>query len=73
MDDSTARTEARRLGITARGTLGILVQSYRHQHLGLSETEFLIEELAERPDIWISEMLCRQVLAELRGEAKQSR
>jgi uncharacterized protein len=73
MDDAAARSEARRLGIPARGTLGILVQAYRQQQLALNEVEFLIEELAERPDIWISQALCQQVLDELRREATGSR
>jgi uncharacterized protein len=73
MDDTAARSEARRLGIPARGTLGILVQAYRHQQLTLNEVEFLIEELAERPDIWISRTLCQQVLDELRRDTHDSR
>lgn len=66
MDDEVARAEARRLGIPVRGTLGILVQSYRAELLSLEETELLLLEIAARPDIWISEKLCRQVLDEIR-------
>jgi predicted nucleic acid-binding protein len=33
LDDEIARTEARRLKLRLRGTVGILVQAYRHSHL----------------------------------------
>lgn len=71
MDDTVARAEARRLGIPARGTLGVLVHAYRQHHLSLHEVEYLIEELAESPDIWISAALCWRILAELRNESNQ--
>lgn len=69
LDDEDARSEARRLGIPVRGTLGVLAESYRRQHLTLSETELLIKEIAARPDIWISAALCQQVLGALRRQA----
>jgi len=65
MDDELARTEARRLRIPAKGTLGILVEAHRANLLTLDETELLLLTIAARPDIWISEQLCRRVLAEL--------
>jgi predicted nucleic acid-binding protein len=67
MDDATARAEARRLGLHVRGTLGILVQAYRRHHLSFLQVELLLEEIASRPDIWISAQLCNQVLAQLRS------
>ncbi|MGQ0603324.1 MAG: hypothetical protein ACT4QE_16700 [Anaerolineales bacterium] len=66
LDDEDARSEARRLAIPVRGTLGVLVEGYRQQHLTLNETELLIKEIAARPDIWISSALCQQVLNVLR-------
>jgi predicted nucleic acid-binding protein len=65
MDDEVARAEARRLGLSIRGTLGILAQAYRAQRLSFTQTELLIREIAARPDIWISAKLCEQVLASL--------
>lgn len=65
MDDEVARAEARRLGLEVRGTLGILVEAFRTELLSLDEVELLLLEIAERPDIWISEKLCRQVLLAL--------
>jgi predicted nucleic acid-binding protein len=62
MDDEAARFEARRMGLRLTGTLGIVAQSCTRGLLSLKETEVLIEEIAARPDIWISEKLCRLVL-----------
>ena len=66
MDDAAARAEAKRMGLRVRGTLGVLVQAYRQGRLSLPQAEFLIEEIADRADIWISAQLCRRVAAHLR-------
>lgn len=66
MDDEKARGEARRLGFTVKGTLGVLVEAYRSDLLLFAEVELLLIAIASRPDIWISEKLCEQVLTELR-------
>jgi len=65
IDDETARTEARRLKLPLRGTLGILVQAYREGLLAYPHVELLIQEIAARPDIWIAARLCEQVLASI--------
>ncbi|HKX31232.1 MAG TPA: DUF3368 domain-containing protein [Blastocatellia bacterium] len=71
LDDETARTEARHLGLRIRGTLGILVQAYRTELLSLTQIELLIQEIIARPDIWISSKLCEEVLASLQtGSSK---
>ena len=66
MDDEIAREEARRLGLRVRGTLGVVTQAYRQQLLTFDQTELLIQEIAARPDIWISAKLCEQVLSALK-------
>lgn len=71
LDDEVARAEARRLELGVRGTLGILVQSYRQALLSLAQVELLIREISVRPDIWISDKLCEQVLATLRTTDNQ--
>jgi predicted nucleic acid-binding protein len=68
LDDEVARAEARRLGLRVRGTLGILAHAYRQSLLTIAEVELLIREIAARPDIWIGERLCEQVLASLKSE-----
>lgn len=67
VDDEDARTEARRLGLPMRGTLGVLVAAYRQNVLTRPEVELLINEIAARPDIWISATLCAQVVRSLRN------
>jgi predicted nucleic acid-binding protein len=61
LDDEIARTEARRLKLRLRGTVGVLVQAYRQGHLSFSQIDLLLEEIALRPDIWISAKLCHKV------------
>jgi predicted nucleic acid-binding protein len=65
LDDAVARKEARRLGIKAQGTVGILAEAYRQHWLTRIQLAHLFEEIVARPDIWISEQLCREVLAQL--------
>jgi predicted nucleic acid-binding protein len=65
LDDEVARSEARRLKLRVRGTLGILAQAYRGGLLSLPQIELLVNEIAARPDIWIAARLCEQVLASL--------
>lgn len=66
LDDQAARSEARRLGLRLRGTLGVLVQAYRNGVLPFTHVELLMQEIAARSDIWISAKLCRRVLLSLR-------
>jgi len=61
LDDEVARTEARRLKLRLRGTVGVLVQAYRQGHLPFAQIDLLLEEIALRPDIWISAKLCHEV------------
>jgi predicted nucleic acid-binding protein len=68
LDDEVARTEARRLGLRVRGTLGVLVHAHRQSLLSFAEVELLIQEIAARPDIWIGERLCEPVLASLKSD-----
>lgn len=65
LDDAIARAEAHRMGLAIKGTLGILAEAYRQQKLQRAQVELLFEEIAARPDIWISAALCREVLARL--------
>jgi predicted nucleic acid-binding protein len=68
VDDEDARTEARRLSLPVRGTIGILVEAHRRALLKLPEIELLFNEISARPDIWISAKLCARVLKSLRSE-----
>jgi predicted nucleic acid-binding protein len=68
LDDELARTEARRLGLQVKGTVGVLVQAFRAGLLSIREAELLLLEIAARPDLWISEKLCQQVIEQLKQE-----
>lgn len=68
VDDEDARTEARRIGLPVRGTIGILVEAKRRALITLPEIELLFNEISARPDIWISSNLCARVLKSLRSE-----
>lgn len=65
LDDEVARTEARRLNLRVRGTLGVLVEAYQKKLLSFNQINFLFQEIAVRQDIWISDKLCQQVLNSL--------
>lgn len=66
IDDEMAREEARRLGLQVKGTLGVLVEAFRTGLLSFDETELLLLEIAARPDVWISEKLCHQIIEQLK-------
>ena len=68
LDDELARIEARQLGLQVKGTVGVLVQAFRAGFLSMREAELLLLEIAARPDLWISEKLCRQVIEQLKQE-----
>ena len=54
------------VGLQIKGTLGVLVEAFRAGLLSLDETELLLLEIAARPDIWISEKLCHQIIEQLK-------
>lgn len=68
LDDLKARNEAKSLGLTVKGTLGVLVQSYRQNQMSLSEIEALIETIIDQDDIWIAPDLCRIVLDRIKSQ-----
>ncbi|MCP4657559.1 MAG: hypothetical protein GY856_19305 [bacterium] len=69
LDDELARTEAHRMNLRVKGTLGILADSHRQDHLPFDELELLVQEINARPDIWIGDRLCQSVLDALRTES----
>lgn len=64
-DDRQARLAAERLGLTVRGTLGVLAESKRSGFI--AEVSPLLREL-QRQGVWLSEKLIEAVLESL-GEA----
>jgi predicted nucleic acid-binding protein len=68
IDDQDARQGALSCflaaGVTTqiKGTLGIIVSAHQEGHLPRSEAIALVTALSQRPDIWISPVLCRRVI-----------
>lgn len=65
VDEERGRKEARRRGVTVRGTLGVLIQAYRSGLITADQLRFYFDQIEERTDIWISSALCRRLLQEV--------
>jgi len=61
-DDRPARLAAEQLGLTVRGTLGILVEAKRRGEI--REIASVVKELRDR-GVWLSEWLVERILAEV--------
>lgn len=68
MDERRGREVARRLGISVRGSLGVLVAAYRQQYLTAEMLRLYFGELKERHDVWISPGLIEKVEGALFAE-----
>jgi len=67
MDDSTGRHVARSLGLSVRGSLGILVEAYRQEIIGADQLSLYFEILTARDDVWISRSLIERLSREILG------
>lgn len=70
IDNTHARRAARQVGLPLKGTIGLLLESFRRGYLTLQEFELLIQDIQARPELWISERLCEWALARARQETK---
>ena len=70
IDNAHARRAARQAGLRVKGTVGLLLEAFRQQHLTLPEFELLIQDIQVQPDLWISERLCELALTQARQYAK---
>jgi predicted nucleic acid-binding protein len=61
LDDRLAREYAQGLGLHVKGTLGVIVEAHRRALLSAEEVELIFQTIVEREDIWINDMLVRQV------------
>lgn len=66
LDDLLARERAAGLGLTVKGTVGVLVDAYRQGLITMQELELTFATIAAREDIWIGDTLLQRVLAALR-------
>ncbi len=65
LDDALARREAQRMQVQSYGTLGILLRAQQAGILSRPHLIRLLQDIASRPDIWISAALCQKVIASL--------
>jgi len=64
IDEERGREEARRHKVKVRGTLGVLIEAYRHGFITSSQLRLYFNQIEERTDIWISPSLCHRLLQE---------
>lgn len=64
MDEERGRDIARRNNLTARGSLGVLIEGYAKKLISRKQLEYYFQQISERKDIWISPALCRRLLEE---------
>lgn len=65
IDDFNARTVANSLNIKIKGSIGVLVEAFKRSIINQHQLKYLLTEIGERKDIWISERLCNEVIAQL--------
>jgi len=68
MDEAAGRKVARDRGLTVRGSLGVLIESYRRGLVGADQLRLYLAEIARRQDIWISPALVERLLHEVLGD-----
>lgn len=68
IDEEAGRRVARSLGLNVRGSLGVLIDAYRHRLIDADQLRFNFAEIERRMDIWISPSLCRRLLQETLGD-----
>ncbi|CAN5456861.1 DUF3368 domain-containing protein [soil metagenome] len=69
IDNQHARQAARKVGLSLKGTVGLLLDAYYRQIISLHELEFLLYRIKSQPDFWVSDRLCDQALARARQAA----
>lgn len=68
MDETAGREAARALGLTIRGSLGVLVESYRQGLIEANQLRLYFAEISRRGDIWASQALVERLLQEVFGD-----
>jgi hypothetical protein len=69
MDEYWGRKVARQLGLSVRGSLGILISAYRKQHIDAQQLRLYFAEILHRQDIWINPRLIERLSEEVIGDA----
>jgi len=67
IDEEAGRRVARNVGLSVRGSLGVLIDAYRRGLIDVDQLRFNFAEVERRTDIWISPSLCHRLLSETLG------
>ncbi len=73
MDENTGRRIARTQGLAVRGSLGVLIDAYRHNLIDANALRLYFAEIAHRQDIWISPDLVERLLRQVLGQGERRR
>ncbi len=61
LDDQLAREEAKRRGLSVKGTLGVILHAFGDRLITAQEVELVLQAILNQDDIWISDDLVRRV------------
>ena len=70
IDDLLARQTAKRLGLSVKGTLGVILDAFRRKLLSGNDYEFLLQAILQDEEIWIDDGLVNQVRKEIQNELR---
>jgi len=62
MDEERGRDFARQKHLSARGSLGILIEAYAKKLISEDQLRFYFQQISERKDIWINPDLCVRLI-----------
>ena len=65
MDEERGRAVARNRNLQVKGSLGVMVEAFRGGLISFHQIQFYFQQIAHRPDIWISPSLCKCILDEI--------
>jgi hypothetical protein len=68
MDEYWGRKAARQLGLSVRGSLGVLIRAYREQYIDAQQLRLYFSEMLHRQDIWINPRLVGRLSEEVMGD-----
>jgi len=65
MDEERGRSFARSKNIKGLGSLGVLIEAYKKQHISEDQLRIYFHQISDRKDIWINPELCKRLLEKL--------
>lgn len=65
IDEEHGRNVARKNRLKVRGSLGILIESYRNELITGSQLRYYFKQISERVDVWINPEFCHRLLEQV--------